>query len=55
MHKDSLHHGAVEHRCLHNLYGTLYHNATAQARPRRRCPAAGPRPHCRAPRSGAPA
>jgi len=55
MHKDSLHHGAVEHRCLHNLYGTLYHNATAQARPRRRCPAAGPRTHCLAPRSGAPA
>ncbi|KAK9835160.1 hypothetical protein WJX81_002172 [Elliptochloris bilobata] len=30
MHKDSLHFGGVEHRSVHNLYGALYHNATAQ-------------------------
>ena len=32
MHKDSLHYEGVEHRCLHNLYGYLYHNATAQVK-----------------------
>ena len=29
MHKDNLHHGGVEHREVHNIYGYLYHMATA--------------------------
>ncbi|EFA77026.1 alpha-glucosidase II [Heterostelium album PN500] len=29
MHKDALHHGSVEHRDLHNMYGYYYHMATA--------------------------
>jgi alpha 1,3-glucosidase len=29
MHKDALHDGGVEHRELHNMYGLLYHAATA--------------------------
>ena len=28
MHKDSLHHGNVEHRDMHNIYGHLYTMAT---------------------------
>ncbi|CAD7696507.1 unnamed protein product [Ostreobium quekettii] len=28
MHKDCLHHGNVEHRDVHNMYGYLYHMAT---------------------------
>ena len=30
MPKDNLHHGGAEHRDIHNLYGTMYHEATAQ-------------------------
>lgn len=29
MPKDALHYGGVEHRDVHNLYGTLFHEATA--------------------------
>lgn len=28
--KDLLHHGGAEHRDVHNLYGKLYHEATAR-------------------------
>ncbi|KAI7830303.1 glycosyl hydrolases family 31-domain-containing protein [Gamsiella multidivaricata] len=28
--KDVIHHGNVEHRNVHNLYGTMFHSATAQ-------------------------
>ena len=30
MPKDNMHHGGAEHRDIHNLYGTMYHEATAQ-------------------------
>ncbi len=30
MPKDNKHHGDAEHRDIHNLYGTMYHEATAQ-------------------------
>lgn len=30
MQKDNLHHGDVEHRDVHNLYGYLYHRTTAE-------------------------
>ncbi|KAF8064543.1 PSL5 [Scenedesmus sp. PABB004] len=30
MHKDSLHHGDVEHRDVHNIFGYYYHLATAE-------------------------
>lgn len=30
MPKDNLHYGDVEHRNLHNLYGTLFHQGTAE-------------------------
>ena len=30
MPKDNTHHDGAEHRDIHNLYGTMYHEATAQ-------------------------
>ena len=30
MPKDNMHHDNAEHRDIHNLYGTMYHEATAQ-------------------------
>ena len=35
MPKDNLHHGGAEHRDVHNVYGTMYHEATAQGLIRR--------------------
>ncbi len=30
MHKDALHYGDWEHRDIHNVFGTYFHQATAQ-------------------------